>query len=27
MDDDNDKKISESEFLKAMRDYGIGLND
>jgi len=27
MDDDNDFKVSEYEFLKAMRDYGIGLQE
>ena len=27
MDDDRDFKVSEYEFVKAMRDYGIGLQE
>ena len=27
MDDDHDFKVSEYEFVKAMRDYGIGLQE
>ena len=27
MDDDNDLAINQSEFLKAMKDYGVGLQE
>ncbi len=27
MDDDGDKQISPSEFKKAMRDFGVNLNE